>query len=102
MPPSFRTAVETLADGQFSSPLRTQAGLHVVAVCGRRAGGAGAEQVSREQIENRLYGQQLTMISRRYMRDLRSSATIETRCTSAPCPRLAATTAWPASWIATR
>ncbi|WP_377355215.1 peptidylprolyl isomerase [Phenylobacterium terrae] len=77
--PAFRTAVETLADGQFSGPLRTQAGLHVVAVCGRRAGGAAAEQVSREQIENRLYGQQLTMISRRYMRDLRSSATIETR-----------------------
>lgn len=77
--PAFRNAVESLADGQFSTPLRTQAGLHVVAVCGRRAGGAAAEQASREQIENRLYGQQLTMISRRYMRDLRSSATIETR-----------------------
>jgi peptidyl-prolyl cis-trans isomerase SurA len=77
--PAFRTAVESAADGQFSSPLRTQAGLHLVAVCGRRAGGAAAEAASREQIENRLYGQQLTMISRRYMRDLRSSATIETR-----------------------
>lgn len=76
--PAFRTAVEGLPEGQFSSPIRTQAGLHLVAVCGRRAGGA-AEQVSREQIENRLFGQQLTMISRRYMRDLRSSATIETR-----------------------
>lgn len=77
--PTFREAVETAPEGEFSSPLRTQAGLHVVAVCGRRAGGVGAEQVSRDQIENRLYGQQLTMISRRYMRDLRSSATIETR-----------------------
>lgn len=77
--PAFREAVETAPEGEFSSPLRTQAGLHLVAVCGRRAGGVGAEQVSRDQIENRLYGQQLTMISRRYMRDLRSSATIETR-----------------------
>jgi peptidyl-prolyl cis-trans isomerase SurA len=77
--PAFRDAVEAAQDGQFTPPLRTQAGLHVVAVCGRRAGGVAAEQVSREQIENRLYGQQLTMISRRYMRDLRSSATIETR-----------------------
>lgn len=77
--PAFREAIEGGVDGQLSTPLRTQAGLHVVAVCGRRVGGAGAEQVSREQIENRLYGQQLTMISRRYMRDLRSSATIETR-----------------------
>ena len=33
----------------------------------------------REQIESRLYGQQLSMIARRYMRDLRTSATIETR-----------------------
>ena len=46
-------------------------------VCGKRA--AGASQPDRDQIENRLTGQQLSMISRRYMRDLRNSATIETR-----------------------
>jgi peptidyl-prolyl cis-trans isomerase SurA len=46
-------------------------------VCGRRS--AGDAQVDREQIEQRLFSQQLSMISRRYMRDLRNSATIETR-----------------------
>ncbi|MET0293989.1 MAG: peptidylprolyl isomerase, partial [Phenylobacterium sp.] len=76
--PAFRSAVETLTDGQFSQPIRTQAGLHLVAVCGRRVGG-GSEQITRDQVENRLFGQQLSMIARRYMRDLRSSATIETR-----------------------
>jgi len=75
--PAFRDAAETLPIGQLSQPLRTSAGLHLVAVCGKRAG--GADQASREQIENRLYGQQLSMIARRYMRDLMNSATIETR-----------------------
>mgnify|MGYP001040567328 CR=1 FL=1 len=40
---------------------------------------AAAETVAREQIERRLFSQQLSMIARRYMRDLRNSATIETR-----------------------
>jgi len=75
--PAFRDAAQALQPGQISQPIRTSAGLHVVAVCGRRA--SGSEEISHDQIENRLYGQQLSMISRRYMRDLRNSATIETR-----------------------
>lgn len=74
--PVFREAAETLPVGQLSTPLRTQAGLHAVVVCGKRAAG---NSLTRDQIENRLYGQQLTMIARRYLRDLRTSATIETR-----------------------
>ncbi len=75
--PQFREAAETLQVGQVSQPIRTSAGLHLVAVCGRR--GAGEQQLAREQIEGRLMSQQLSMIARRYMRDLRNSATIETR-----------------------
>jgi len=75
--PAFRQAVETLQPGQVSAPIRTAAGLHILAVCAKRAG--GTESLTAEQIENRLYGQQLSMIARRYMRDLRTSATIETR-----------------------
>ena len=75
--PAFRQAVENLEAGQISGPIRTNAGLHILAVCGKRAG--GAESLTAEQIESRLYGQQLSMIARRYMRDLRTSATIETR-----------------------
>jgi peptidyl-prolyl cis-trans isomerase SurA len=51
--------------------------LHLIADCGRRAAGGGA--VDKEQIEQRLFSQQLSMIARRYMRDLRNSATIETK-----------------------
>lgn len=75
--PQFRQVAETLQPNQISEPIRTSAGLHLVAVCGKRA--SGGEELSHDQIENRLYGQQLSMISRRYMRDLRNSATIETR-----------------------
>jgi peptidyl-prolyl cis-trans isomerase SurA len=75
--PAFRQAIETLQPGQVSAPIRTNAGLHILAVCDKRAG--GAESLTAEQIESRLYGQQLSMIARRYMRDLRTSATIETR-----------------------
>jgi len=64
--------------GQISDPLRTAAGLHILGICGKRSGGDD-EATSRDQIENRLFSQQLSMIARRYMRDLRNSATIETR-----------------------
>jgi peptidyl-prolyl cis-trans isomerase SurA len=75
--PEFRDAAQGLEVGQLSQPIRTKVGLHLVGVCGKRA--SGASVLTHDDIENRLYGQQLAMISRRYMRDLRNSATIETR-----------------------
>ncbi|HEX6866470.1 MAG TPA: peptidylprolyl isomerase [Caulobacteraceae bacterium] len=75
--PAFREAAQNLQVGQLSAPIRTPAGLHLIAVCGRRQSGGSIP--SPEQIENRLFGQQLSMLSKRYLRDLRNSATIETR-----------------------
>lgn len=75
--PAFRDAAHSLAEGQLSAPIRTPAGLHLIAVCGKRQ--SGAQIPSAQQIENRLFSQQLAMISRRYLRDLRNSATVETR-----------------------
>jgi peptidyl-prolyl cis-trans isomerase SurA len=75
--PEFRQAAQSLDVGQISEPIRTNVGLHLVAVCGKRA--SGGAQMTHDDIENRLFGQQLAMIARRYMRDLRTSATIETR-----------------------
>lgn len=76
--PGFREAAEGLSPGQVSQPIRTNLGLHLVAVCAKRSAG-GRAMPTAEQVENRLYGQQLAMISKRYLRDLRTSATIETR-----------------------
>jgi peptidyl-prolyl cis-trans isomerase SurA len=75
--PAFRQAAESLQVGQVSAPIRTDAGLHLIAVCGRRQGGAG--QLKHDDIVNRLYGQELAMIAKRQLRDLRNSATIEKR-----------------------
>lgn len=75
--PDFRQVVDTLKPGQIGGPVRTGAGLHLLAVCSRQAG--GGRSPSRADVENRLFGEQLSMIERRYLRDLRNSAAIETR-----------------------
>jgi peptidyl-prolyl cis-trans isomerase SurA len=75
--PAFQEAANKLEIGQVSDPIRTDAGLHLIAVCGKRQGGANAP--THDQIENRLRGQQLALIAKRYLRDLRNQATIETR-----------------------
>ena len=75
--PAFREAAEALQIGQVSEPLRTDAGLHLIAVCNKRQ--QGADLLNHDEIESRLFGQQLAMIAKRYLRDLRNSATIETR-----------------------
>ncbi|WP_164468124.1 peptidylprolyl isomerase [Caulobacter vibrioides] len=75
--PAFQEAANKLEIGQISDPIRTDAGLHLIAVCGKRQGGANAP--THDQIENRLRGQQLALIAKRYLRDLRNQATIETR-----------------------
>jgi peptidyl-prolyl cis-trans isomerase SurA len=75
--PAFRDAVQTLKVGDVSQPIRTDAGLHLIAVCEKHMG--GANQLTHDQIEDRLYGQELAMIAKRELRDLRNSATIEQR-----------------------
>ena len=74
--PEFRSAAESLEANQFSQPIRTPVGLHLLMVCGRTQ--AEAKAPNRQEIEYRLYQEQLAMLSRRYLRDLRNSATIET------------------------
>jgi peptidyl-prolyl cis-trans isomerase SurA len=73
----FKDAAEKLQPGEVSDPIRTDVGLHLVAVCSKHAG--GSKLPSREDIQNRLQSEQLSVMSRRYLRDLRNSATIEAR-----------------------
>ncbi len=75
--PEFKQVVDGLKIGQVGGPVRTRAGMHLVALCGRRASGPHAP--SRDEITDRLEGEQLSMIARRYLRDLHNSATIEAR-----------------------
>ena len=73
--PEFRDAVQPLTVGQVSQPIRTDAGLHLIAVCGRRQ--AGVNIPPSDEIEARLKEQEIGLISKRQLRDLRNSATIE-------------------------
>lgn len=75
--PEFRQAVDKLTVGQVAGPVRSRAGLHLIALCGRRVSGGKAP--TRDEIQSRLENEQLSMIARRYMRDLRNSATIESK-----------------------
>jgi peptidyl-prolyl cis-trans isomerase SurA len=73
----FKAAAEQLQPGEVSDPIRTEVGLHLVAVCAKHAG--GSKIPTREEIQSRLQSEQLSVMSRRYLRDLRNSATIEAR-----------------------
>jgi len=73
--PAFREAAANLTPGQVSEPIRSDQGLHLVAVCNKRRN--VAQGMDHDQIQDRMFGQQLTMISRRYLRDLANSASIE-------------------------
>jgi peptidyl-prolyl cis-trans isomerase SurA len=73
----FKDAAEKLQAGQVSEPIRTPVGLHLVAVCAKHTG--GTKIPSRSEISNRLEADQLAVMSKRYLRDLRNSATIEAR-----------------------
>ncbi len=57
--------------------MRTSAGLHLVALCGKR--NSGPTQLTRQEIEDRLTEQELEMIAKRELRNLRNSASIESR-----------------------
>lgn len=75
--PAFRDAATNLAVGQISEPIRSDQGLHLLVVCSKRS--STAQNLNHDQIENLLIGEQLQMINKRYLRDLRNSASIEVR-----------------------
>lgn len=74
----FATAAANTPENQLSAtPIRSDVGVHLLMVCGKRTSGGALPTA--EQIERRLRSQQLDMISRRVLRDLRTQATIEVR-----------------------
>lgn len=75
--PQFQQVASTAEVGTVSAPVRTPLGLHLVAVCGRRVG--GADVPSYREVESRLQNQNLAMLARRYIRDLRADALIEVK-----------------------
>ena len=73
--PQFQQVARSAEVNTISNPVRTPLGVHLLAVCGRRVGGVDVP-TSRE-VEGRLQNQNLAMLARRYIRDLRADALIE-------------------------
>ncbi len=77
LPEHFRRAVADLAPGQSSKPVPTKTGIHVFVVCARKE--AASSLPDREQVRQTLFGERLTMMAQRYLRDLRRVALLEIR-----------------------
>mgnify|MGYP002623733225 CR=1 FL=1 len=77
--PQFQTISAALRAGEVSAPMRTDAGYQLLIACDREDVGEAPPLPTRSDIEDRLYDQELSMLARRYLRDLRRDATIEMR-----------------------
>lgn len=75
--PVFQSAIIPLQAGETSAPVLTNQGFHLLSVCERED--VGLNLPSRDQIESQLQNQQLSMMGRRYIRDLRNDAVVEMR-----------------------
>lgn len=73
----IRDALSPLEPGQATAVIDGQVGLQVFILCSRTIGGPGVPSV--DEIEQQLIGQQLSLLARRWLRDLRREATIDIR-----------------------
>lgn len=76
-PESLRTAIAALKVGEVSPPVLGPNGVRVFMVCDRQE--PQVEEPDRTTIENNIGQTRLSMLSRRYLRDLRRDAVVEYR-----------------------
>ncbi len=75
--PQIRQALSGLEPVSATGVLDTAAGLQLFVLCDRQLTGPGVP--SREEIEQQLISQQLSLLARRWLRDLRRDATVDIR-----------------------
>jgi peptidyl-prolyl cis-trans isomerase SurA len=90
----FRKILEKTPNGRATPPLRSASGVQMFVICsGGMVPGRDAvvqqqpqgetihafQMPTREEVQNRLYNQELSMMARRYLRDLRRDASIDIR-----------------------
>lgn len=73
----FKSHIMNLNKNQTSDVFRTADGVHLIYTCNKEV--TGADIPSREQVEDNLTNQELTLISNRYLRNLRRDAAIVIR-----------------------
>jgi peptidyl-prolyl cis-trans isomerase SurA len=72
----FKSQALALAKSQASPVFRSDTGVHVLVLCDKETTGDDIPTAS--QLEDRLYEQELSLIARRYLRDIRREAAIIT------------------------
>ncbi|MGZ5938562.1 MAG: peptidylprolyl isomerase, partial [Rhizomicrobium sp.] len=78
--PEIQGVIDKAGPGEATPPFMSPAGIEMMVRCDKRAPTVTAYTIpSRQQIEEQLFDQQITMLSRRYIRDLRRNANVETR-----------------------
>ena len=73
--PEYFDALHPLKEGEVTAPLKNSQNTNILYVCSRQL--AGDNALSRSQLEDNLVNQRLAMLGKRYLRELRASATIE-------------------------
>lgn len=76
-PEPARPGLMQLKVNEWGQPQRTPDGIELVVLCDRKV--VERQLPSRDDIENQLFSQELAMMSRRYLRDLRRNAVVEMR-----------------------
>jgi peptidyl-prolyl cis-trans isomerase SurA len=76
MMPEFEQAAFALADGAISQPVRTRFGWHVIKVEERRAIGLKSFDELKQQLQEKLYREQLERLTEQHVQTLRAAAVI--------------------------
>ena len=76
----MQNAIAKTAPGETTEPFVSSAGVELIVRCDKAPPKETVMVIpTRDQIEEELYEQQMTVLARRYMRDLRREADVETR-----------------------
>lgn len=75
--PRMQQLVSKSKPGDVIPPIRSRDGVEMVAICAHKVN--DPQMPTREAIEDNLYSQQISIMSRRHLRDLRRDAVIEMR-----------------------
>jgi len=77
--PAIRTAVSNVPAGKTSDPFKVPNGVMLLMVCSREGGERKINLPDRDQVADRLMQDRLSLMARRYLRDIRLAAVIDIR-----------------------
>jgi peptidyl-prolyl cis-trans isomerase SurA len=79
--PEIQAAIAKAGPGEATPPFSSPAGIEMMVRCDKRPPPPNKvfELPTRQAVEENLFDQQITMLSRRYLRDLRRSANVEAK-----------------------